>query len=436
MKNIKINSIVLLILFLLVNVLGQSQTKNIKVGGFELQASTVDSELNSLFCSEGIIPVFPGGMDSLISFANRNLNYPETAIKDSIEGRVLLEFIVDTNGNVTDEKVIVGVRTDLDTHCLSMLKKMPKWEAGRIEEEAVAVKFLWPIKFILTEEGDEKTKFQDEILNGKIKTIKQIIYEKDRVDTALYFFNEVGLLEEAITNGFRDIHSYNWANQKIKSTSFDLNHGGIELQSNEYLYENENLITHILKYPSSTFKITYYYDYFITYYTYNINKQLVEEKKFSKRKEDTKEMFCHRYTYQYDSIGNRTIVEKFEENGSMWEKIENKYRNNKLIETFTWTSFEGEDLYLKDIYVYNENDKLESLINIVYNYGSTTDIQHSDTTNYLYDDQQRLIKIIEPRNFIYYNLTSFSDFDIKGNWQQKTIVDTKKIIREIEYYNE
>lgn len=152
MKVITICSLMLLTPFY---IWGQSQTKDIKAGGFELKASTVDPELNILFCSVGEMPVFPGGLDSLISFAKKNLYYPESAIKDSVQGRVMLQFTVDTSGKVIDEKVKIGVRTDLDTLCLTMLKKMPIWETGRLEGRAVAVQFLWPIKFTLTKKEDE-----------------------------------------------------------------------------------------------------------------------------------------------------------------------------------------------------------------------------------------------------------------------------------------
>lgn len=151
MRIIMINITCILILFSHTNIWGQSQTKDIKVGGFELKASTVDSELNELFLSEGELPVFPGGIDSLFSFAKKNLYYPEAAIRDSIQGKVMLQFIVDTLGKVIDEEVIISLRTDLDTLCLSMLQKMPKWKVGRLEGRTVAVRFSWPILFKLIE---------------------------------------------------------------------------------------------------------------------------------------------------------------------------------------------------------------------------------------------------------------------------------------------
>lgn len=151
----KINIICTLIILSPFFVLGQSKTKDIKVGSFEIEASTVDPELNEMFCSVGELPVFPGGIDSLFSFAKMNLYYPESAIRDSVQGIVMLRFTVDTSGKVIDEQVINSVRTDLDTLCLSMLQKMPLWKAGRLEGSAVAVQFQWPIKFTLTKKDEE-----------------------------------------------------------------------------------------------------------------------------------------------------------------------------------------------------------------------------------------------------------------------------------------
>jgi len=129
---------------------GQNIKREMKAGGFILQAQTIDSSLNIAFNDVGEMPVFPGGVDSLISFAQNTLYYPKSAIIDSVQGRVILQFSVDTTGQVYNENVLMGVRLDLDTVCLSMLKKMPHWKAGRIEGQAVSVVFTWPIKFTLT----------------------------------------------------------------------------------------------------------------------------------------------------------------------------------------------------------------------------------------------------------------------------------------------
>lgn len=129
---------------------GQTKTRDINAGGFQLQSSTVDTTLNFLYCSIGEIPKFPGGDSKLISFAKKHIKYPKSAIRDSVEGKVVVKFTVDTKGKVTDEKIFKSVRTDIDTLCLAMLRQMPTWTAGRLEGKAVAVSFMWTIKFTLT----------------------------------------------------------------------------------------------------------------------------------------------------------------------------------------------------------------------------------------------------------------------------------------------
>lgn len=299
--------------------------------------------------------------------------------------------------------------------------------------------FIFVIIFYnLNAQNASKTSFREEMLNGKIKIINQKIFRDVKVDTMVYIFNDLGFLSEEIQFGEHTFYFYNSSNQKIKSISNYLGYGGIESKSNEYTYEEGNLIKHILKYPPSTKKVTNFYDYFITHFKYNNNNQLVEVMKFEKPKKSEKESFSEHFKYQYDSCGNRTIEEKYDLNGNKLEMIKKKYINNKLIETFTWMEFEGEDLYLESIYLYDKKGNLESHIKIVYMYGSSTDIASSSATNYFYDDQQRLVKIIEPW-YPNNKITTFSDFDIKGNWLQKNIIENGKLektIREIEYFNE
>ncbi|MBP1672912.1 MAG: hypothetical protein H6Q25_727 [Bacteroidetes bacterium] len=299
--------------------------------------------------------------------------------------------------------------------------------------------FIFVIIFCNINAQNVTTSLREEILNGKIKIIKQKIYMEDKVDTMLYIFNDLGLLIEEIQFRVHTFYFYNSNNQKIKSISNYLEYGGIESHTNEYFYEDGTLIKHILKYPPSTDTITRFFDYFVTYYKYDFNNQLIEVRKFNKHKKNKTETFSEHYKYQYDSCGNKTIEEKFDSNGNKLEIIEKKYMNNILLETNTWMKFEGEDLYLKTIYLYDDNGNLESQIEIVYMYGSKTDIVTQSTTSYFYDDQQRLIKVIEPwhpNN----KITTYSDFDINDNWLQKIIIDNngkvKKYTREIEYFNE
>ena len=132
-------------------VFGQTKTKNFNAGDFEFQATTVDDNINEEFYSIGEMPTYPGGYDSLVTFLRRQIKYPPTAIQDSVQGKVMIKFIVDTSGKVVNAIVYKSVRADLDTVCLSAITQMSKWTVGRLDGEPVAVFFILTIKFILTD---------------------------------------------------------------------------------------------------------------------------------------------------------------------------------------------------------------------------------------------------------------------------------------------
>lgn len=75
-------------------------------------------------------PEFPGGEEVLIDYINANTNYPESAIKDSIEGRVILKCIIDTNGNTSNISTMRGIRSDLDSECIRVIKDLPAFIPG------------------------------------------------------------------------------------------------------------------------------------------------------------------------------------------------------------------------------------------------------------------------------------------------------------------
>ena len=141
--------IIFSLLFLTISSYSQNIKREMKVGDFTLQVRTVDPLLDTSFFDLGEMPAFPGGVDSLFSFAMSSLYYPKSAINDSVQGRVIIRFSVDTTGQVYNEYVLKSLRLDIDTVCLSMLKKMPHWEAGSLDGKLVRVELTWPIKFSL-----------------------------------------------------------------------------------------------------------------------------------------------------------------------------------------------------------------------------------------------------------------------------------------------
>ena len=95
------------------------------------------------------MPEFPGGMTEMMKFLQTTVKYPVSAMKDSIQGRVVATFIVETDGSVSSPKILKHVSDDLDAEAIRVIEQMPKWTPGRQKGKEVRVKYTIPISFRL-----------------------------------------------------------------------------------------------------------------------------------------------------------------------------------------------------------------------------------------------------------------------------------------------
>lgn len=95
------------------------------------------------------MPEFPGGVTELMKFVQANVKYPKQAQEKGLQGRVVVQFVVDENGSVVDPKVVRSVDEQLDAEALRVVRQMPKWKAGRQNGESVRVKYNIPVSFRL-----------------------------------------------------------------------------------------------------------------------------------------------------------------------------------------------------------------------------------------------------------------------------------------------
>ena len=101
------------------------------------------------------MPEFPGGgMAAALEYIQKNMQYPESAKENGTQGRAMVQFVVDKEGNVTEPKVIRSVDKELDAEAIRLVKSMPKWKPGMQKGQAVAVKYTMPVLFKL--EGGKK----------------------------------------------------------------------------------------------------------------------------------------------------------------------------------------------------------------------------------------------------------------------------------------
>ena len=95
------------------------------------------------------MPAFPGGMEAMIQFISSNIKYPADAKKQKVDGRVLVNFVVEKDGSITEVKVIKPTFPSLDAEAIRVVKAMPKWKPGYQRGQAVRVQFTMPINFSL-----------------------------------------------------------------------------------------------------------------------------------------------------------------------------------------------------------------------------------------------------------------------------------------------
>ncbi|SDD92673.1 TonB family C-terminal domain-containing protein [Niabella drilacis] len=126
------------------------QSKIFTTGGIQIKVSAADSSISEAFFCVGRQPEFPGGMHKAVAFAKSKIHYPPAAVNDNVRGTVVLRFAIDTTGKVIDKAVIQNVRYDLDSACLQMLHKMPKWKPGFLNGTPVKVIEQWKVTFVLT----------------------------------------------------------------------------------------------------------------------------------------------------------------------------------------------------------------------------------------------------------------------------------------------
>ncbi|NLJ06297.1 MAG: energy transducer TonB [Sphingobacteriales bacterium] len=95
------------------------------------------------------MPEFPGGEKALSDYLKKEIKYPQSAIKDKIQGLVIVSFIVETDGSVSSVNVLKGVSEELDNEAVRVVKAMPKWTPGYQKGKAVRVMLNLPIRFQL-----------------------------------------------------------------------------------------------------------------------------------------------------------------------------------------------------------------------------------------------------------------------------------------------
>ena len=95
------------------------------------------------------MPYFPGGTNALVEYMEENIKYPEDCEEVCIQGRVVITFVVEKDGSISDAKVVRSVYPSLDEEALRVVNGMPKWCPGKQNGQSVRTKYTIPVTFRL-----------------------------------------------------------------------------------------------------------------------------------------------------------------------------------------------------------------------------------------------------------------------------------------------
>ena len=110
---------------------------------------------DQIYTSVEQFPQFPGGDAALMKYLEAHINYPPMAAENNVQGRVVVQFVVDKTGKVGKVKVVRSVDKELDKEAIRVVKSIPKFVPGRQNGEAVAVWYTLPVTFKLPQKDNK-----------------------------------------------------------------------------------------------------------------------------------------------------------------------------------------------------------------------------------------------------------------------------------------
>lgn len=118
--------------------------------------AVADSSQQVFICGYEVEPSFRGGVTGLKEYLKKTVVYPWKCIEDQIEGRVIVSFWVEKDGNISEAKVVRSVDPRLDCEALRAVWHMPKWQPARQMGKVVRMRYAIPVDFRLSDVDKEK----------------------------------------------------------------------------------------------------------------------------------------------------------------------------------------------------------------------------------------------------------------------------------------
>jgi len=114
-------------------------------------AKVTEDDPNKLFTSVENPPEFPGGIEKFYAYLGKSIRYPAIARENGTQGKVILQFVCERDGSLTDIKVVRGIGDGCDEEAMRVLRASPKWKPGIQNGRPVRVQYNVPVSFTLAE---------------------------------------------------------------------------------------------------------------------------------------------------------------------------------------------------------------------------------------------------------------------------------------------
>lgn len=116
----------------------------------ELRKEVEAEDPNKIYDNVEVMPEYPGGHVALMRYIAQNVEYPQVAQENGTQGKVVVQFVVDTDGSIINAHVLTSVDPYLDKEALRVIKSMPRWTPGKQKGKPVRVKYTVPVNFRLS----------------------------------------------------------------------------------------------------------------------------------------------------------------------------------------------------------------------------------------------------------------------------------------------
>jgi len=167
--------------------------------------------------SEVTPPAFQGGMEKFYKYLAANCKYPAEAVKNNVQGKVLLSFIVEKDGTISEVKVVDGLGSGTDEEAVRLLENSPKWKPATSGNKPVRVQYDLPINFALKDDRNKhaatsqsgspdiiKVKNQTVVVSKKGNVLNEPVYYVDGVLSSAAALNQLKPDEIESINVFKD----------------------------------------------------------------------------------------------------------------------------------------------------------------------------------------------------------------------------------------